>query len=547
MRSSVCVVPVSICVVVSLLAVASAGAQPVLYVDALAPTGGDGAAWGTAFTDLQDGLDAARAAGGSVSEIRVAGGTYRPDRDTGSRSAAFELVDGVLVVGGYAGAANPGDPDERDVLLHETTLSGDLAENDGPDFAFTLENSFHVLRATDNDASAVLDGFTIRGGNASSFGGNDSSGGGLFVWGGGPRFVACRFVANQAFSGGGIFCREASPQLVDCTLEGNAAMTFAGGMYNHTECNPVLVRCVFSGNDAPMQGGGLVNADNCDATVVNCRFVGNSTASYGGGGVLNNNSQAEFINCVFSGNSASNSGYGGGGLRNESSDPRLVNCTFYGNSAGVGGGICNFGDSAPELVNCLLWGNTDNSGNGEAAQIASDTGVPSLDFCCVQGWSGTLGGSGNIGDEPYLVNPAGPDGVLGTPDDLPRLDNCGSPCKDAGDTAALPADVLDLDEDGDVAETIPFDVISGPRVHEGVVDIGAYETTDSTALLADANCDGLLNAFDIDPFVVALTQPGVWRATYGGECDLLCIADINGDGLLDAFDIDPFAAELSGR
>ena len=60
----------------------------------------------------------------------------------------------------------------------------------------------------------------------------------------------------------------------------------------------------------------------------------------------------------------------------------------------------------------------------------------------------------------------------------------------------------------------------------------------------DMNCDGLLNAFDIDPFVVALTDPAAYEAAY--PCCFRNLADINLDGLLNAFDIDPFVVVLTG-
>jgi hypothetical protein len=61
---------------------------------------------------------------------------------------------------------------------------------------------------------------------------------------------------------------------------------------------------------------------------------------------------------------------------------------------------------------------------------------------------------------------------------------------------------------------------------------------------ADSNCDGFINAFDIDPFVIALTDPDLWRATY--NCDFLCANDCNGDGVVNSFDIDPFVVILTG-
>jgi hypothetical protein len=60
----------------------------------------------------------------------------------------------------------------------------------------------------------------------------------------------------------------------------------------------------------------------------------------------------------------------------------------------------------------------------------------------------------------------------------------------------------------------------------------------------DLNCDGLLNTFDIDPFVLALTDPDGYEAAYP-DCERT-LADINGDGMVNVFDIDPFVMLLTG-
>ncbi len=61
----------------------------------------------------------------------------------------------------------------------------------------------------------------------------------------------------------------------------------------------------------------------------------------------------------------------------------------------------------------------------------------------------------------------------------------------------------------------------------------------------DANCDGVINAFDIDAFVTALSDQPTWETTY--TCDYLCANDVTGDAAVNAFDIDAFVALLSGR
>lgn len=61
-------------------------------------------------------------------------------------------------------------------------------------------------------------------------------------------------------------------------------------------------------------------------------------------------------------------------------------------------------------------------------------------------------------------------------------------------------------------------------------------------LRGDINCDGAVNAFDIEPFLVALFEPDEYAARFP-NCDIY-LADINRDGSIDAFDIQPFIALL---
>ena len=67
--------------------------------------------------------------------------------------------------------------------------------------------------------------------------------------------------------------------------------------------------------------------------------------------------------------------------------------------------------------------------------------------------------------------------------------------------------------------------------------------------LGDLNCDGTMNNFDIDPFVLALTSASQvppfddYYELYP-DCDGM-LADINGDGTVNNFDIDPFVELLT--
>lgn len=58
-------------------------------------------------------------------------------------------------------------------------------------------------------------------------------------------------------------------------------------------------------------------------------------------------------------------------------------------------------------------------------------------------------------------------------------------------------------------------------------------------LRCDANCDGYVNNFDVDAFVLALSDPQGYADEYP-ECSLNCNNDINGDGFVNNHDVDAF-------
>ncbi|MBL8878602.1 MAG: proprotein convertase P-domain-containing protein [Phycisphaerales bacterium] len=81
-------------------------------------------------------------------------------------------------------------------------------------------------------------------------------------------------------------------------------------------------------------------------------------------------------------------------------------------------------------------------------------------------------------------------------------------------------------------------------------DPEACGTTDPCAAqtIGDANCDGLVNNFDINCFVFAIAEgESGWAAScnVAGNCDFSCVLDINGDGSVNNFDIDPFVLCLT--
>jgi len=87
--------------------------------------------------------------------------------------------------------------------------------------------------------------------------------------------------------------------------------------------------------------------------------------------------------------------------------------------------------------------------------------------------------------------------------------------------------------------------VPNDSINEGGIDAVRIIDFRCADALGDLNCDGLVNAFDIDPFVLALTNPAAYALAFPA-CDI-ALADINGDGVVNAFDIDPFVVLLTGR
>jgi len=472
----------------------TAGAEKVerIYVRVDAEGPYDGNSWDTAFNDLQDALNAAQ----PDTEIWVAAGLYKSDRGTGIRQASFRLKDGVSILGGFSGTET--SRYQRDPNNNETILSGDLKGDDGPDFANSHENSYHVVTAEGSVKNAVLDGFTISGGNANGPQEDGHKyGGGMYNNGGHCALVNCNFIGNRSDLDGGGVSSWGSLAISNCTFSDNLARGKGGGLWCSGNDTSALTECIFTGNKAHAHGGGVDHRGQAGAIFIRCRFVGNSAPDAGGlhtqssfytepilincafyanvasevgGGMINRGSSPTLVNCTFIGNSAG--GYAGAMHNLQKASPVLSNCTFVGNSAhGNSGGIFNGDDCRPVITNCVFWGNTFAADNVEAAQI---NGGGLINHCCIQGWSGKLGGVGNFGDDPRFVDPDGLDDKFGTEDDDLRL-RPNSPCINAGDNSALPADSSDLDGDGDTQELVPFDIEGKSRVLDGTVDIGAYE------------------------------------------------------------------------
>jgi len=476
----------------------------VIYVDMDAQGANNGSSWFNAYTSLQDALTASF----TGDEIRVAQGIYKPDGGVGitlgDRDASFQLINGVAVKGGYAGFGEP-NPNARDIKLYETILSGDLNGNDVQvsepcdllDEPTRVENSYHVVSSRNTDASAVLDGVTIIGGNAN---GNLYFGGGIYNenpptqnWEcttDGPTISNCRIIKNSAAGEGGGMCNRYScqPQIINCDFIENMASWSGGGIKNDTS-DPTIINCSFEKNyavNSDSSGGGIDNEES-SPTLTNCIFITNY--AYYGGAIGNwmGNCSPKLVNCIFSKNSAE---YGGVMWTSNNweigsgTHPELINCSLVGNSAVFGNALaCTEGyfeviPSDIHLTNCILWNGGNEIWNSDGSTIR-------ISYGDIQGgWSGP--GANNINVNPNLADADNGDFHL----------LAGSQCIDAGDNSAVPAGIT-ADLDGKPRFSDDPDTTDTGNGTPPIVDMGAYEFAGGTTHPADTNSDYVISMLEI--------------------------------------------------
>jgi len=438
-------------------------ASAVFYVDIDNKNGPwNGESWATAHRTVQEGIDAAEGAGGG--EVWVAQGTYKTTSGA-DPSVSFQLKPGIAVFGGFTGTETRRD--QRDWANNTTILSADIGRA-----GEMSDNSYHVIIGA---SDAILDGFTVTGGNARPAGrrgpgGSEMSGPAMR----GPKMPgmaggqhttpdAIRSGAGNNNFGGGMINFGVSPAVSNCTFLRNAAGK-GGGMYNAMQSSPSLVNCRFIGNGSVGQtqnrrGGGMSNDLGAHPTLTNCTFIDNRTE--GKGGAIYNDfvCSPSLTNCVFVGNAAMR----GGAIGNDGdSCPTLTNCTFTRNSSTDQGAALYNGTyrpgsegCCPVLTNCILWGNTVPSGPKEICNWHQSVAIVS--YSLVEG--GHIG-RGNIDADPLFIDAEGGDCRL----------QSGSRCIDAGHGSVAPETDIEANPRYDDRGTP-----NGPAAGVPPVDIGAYE------------------------------------------------------------------------
>ena len=297
---------------------------------------GNGSSWADAAGDLQATITAAS----SGDSVFVAGGIYQ--RAVGQ---FFTMQAGVKIYGSFAGTENS--------LNDRRLASGDTS--------VLLGNGAGVVRneSTGLNASAVLDGFKITGGNANAN-------------------------TNGGHGGGGVYIQGNSPTLSHLVITGNTTNYYGGGI----EINggsPTLTSVIISGNTAPNYGGGGISFDNCASVFTNILIIDNSAAD--GGAIM-----------------------GTGGLT-----PTFTNATVTGNKSVILAGGIHAG-SPLIMNNSIIWGNISADNGGNDIFIDDDIlGNIVLHYCLygndandIVDFNNQLTATdNNLTVDPQFVNPAG--------------------------------------------------------------------------------------------------------------------------------------------
>jgi len=476
----------------------------IIYVDVDADGANDGSNWRDAYNYLQDALTHARTHP-YVTEIRVSKGIYKPDRGVGTapgeRTATFQLINAVALRGGYAGSG-VSDPNDRKIQGYETILSGDLDGNDVEvaDACDLLreptryENSFHVVSGDATDQTAVLDGFTIIGGNANGSDANHN-GGGMANYGGSPTLANCTFTKNSASGdGGGMAHYRSSPTLTNCIVSGNSANADGGGI-RCDEGNPTIAHCVIKGNWASDGGGGIYSTRG-SPTISRCTVMGNS-AHMGAGMSCGEDCSLSMKNCIISGNMSNEVG---GAMDCWKCSPSITGCTISGNTTGGNGGGLFFSHASPTITNCAIIGNMVTGYTFGDVSISLGGGVFCSHPCTAFVTNCTIVGNSAYGAEDF--NAGG--GIFSFDDSNLTVNNCILWGNSAAEGAQIALSlIIDSNDYGSSTMTVSYSDVQDEVLGVYVESAGTLNwgdgNIDADPLFLDANGpDGTIGTQDDD-------------------------------------------------
>ncbi len=340
------------------------------------------------------------------------------------------------------------------------------------------------------------------------FEGNSTAGRGGAVLAGDIEDWGSSYLNNQGRLGGAI-AAYGNLWLTISSFTGNRASE-AGGAISATGNFQSIRRAQFVGNsvEGPDNArGGAISMTGESCEVRSCQFFGNRALSSDGsalGGAVCAQ-KGVIVSSAFSGNSAEGRTSGLGGAVAMLSGGAVLYSTVAFNRASasqgpglVGGIATGFGELAMDAS--VLWGNSDMTGINPTSQVSGL--VPGFathpTACAISGLPNAPDSSANFGRDPLFMNPAGPDGIIGTADDdlSPRA---ASPCIDWGGSPIPFPFTYDSDAGG-APRTIDIPGAPNRASISGlpVTDRGAYERQSrSNCASADLDASGRVGTGDL--------------------------------------------------
>ncbi len=224
-----------------------------------------------------------------------------------------------------------------------------------------------VTFASGESADAVLEGFTITGGEA-------DDGAGIMIDNASPVLRNLFIEGNTADEyGGGVYAGAGYAVLEDLAISGNTA-SYGGGVAIASPDGVVLVDSDISGNDATY-GGGVVVVDGGQSNLSGLGIVGNDATNGGGLAVLFS-SQATLEDSVLERNYAT---AGGGVMALYDSGISVFGTEILENQASAyGGGVCMWSESWMWLEAVSIQGNIAPQGAAGNVYYYSSLGASAL-------------------------------------------------------------------------------------------------------------------------------------------------------------------------
>jgi len=333
-----------------------------VYVNLNATGSNNGTSWTNAYTDLQNAIN-----NSSNTQIWVAAGTYKPTSGT-SRSISFSMKNNIEIYGGFIG--NESMLSQRNLLTNPTILSGDIGI-----IGDSSDNSYHVIRNSNVTNGAILDGFTITKGFATSFSSNDE-GAGIYNSSSTITIRNIVFLENIALEGGAVYNSSSNTFIYDCIFRNNSAQN--GGAFNKTgSSGGLFLDCLFEDNSATSgSGGAYYSNSNSSSNMQRCVFNRNK-ASVNGGAIFTNMAAPMMDSCILDSNSAT---LAGGAIYRQGISTTLKNSMFTSNytTSGVsntGGGAIYHISSGSLISNCIFLKNKSASNGGALSSTNSIFGT----------------------------------------------------------------------------------------------------------------------------------------------------------------------------